>query len=418
MKYQSEFTDFLHLTNPWWDNDGFRFAVTDRPDYLKFLTLENKLICSLVGARRVGKTSLLFSLINHFLDRGISQRKIIYLNSDIREVQELGVRNALEHIAKVLKTSFEDQLIVLIDEIQELQDWQKELKLFYDSTNIKFYISGSSGTLLAQKTSKLTGRFSLHRIFPLSLKEYISFKNLQVSQKNRSAIIEEYLKQGGYPEKVDQFMPGYLKEVVDSTLYRDLLEAYGIRQPSVLEDILRLLADKITTPVSSNRIAKDLKIDNERASNYLNYLQAVYLIYPLYRRAGSNRRSRNHPPKYYFNDPGIASALSIRTRSGHLLENAVFIELLRRQRSRADKINLFFEVIEGQEYDFSDGEQLYEVKAELENEDELFDYELKGRFKQALAAPLVIGNDSVGKAIKGHGYQLKFINSFDFLSGL
>lgn len=416
MKYSEEFSQFLEITNPWWLDYSFRFKVTKRPDYIRKLTSNPNLIKILIGARRVGKTSLLYSLINYYLDKNFDASKIIYLNADLREIQELGVRSTLEHIVKKFGHNLsKDVLFVFIDEIQELTNWQNELKLFYDSTKIHFFISGSSATLLTQKSARLTGRFSLNRILPLSLREYELFKRKKISTHDKPEFLERYLLSGGYPEKIGKYMPGYLRDVIDSTLYRDLLDLYGIRQPSILEDILRLLADKITTPVSSNKIGKDLRIDNETAANYLRYLEAVYLIYPLYRSAGSNRKSRLSPPKYYFNDTGVANELGIRVRIGHLAENAVFLELLRRQET-AERYRLYYDIIDGQEFDFFDGKHLYEVKVDEINMDILSQYELQGRMKVALPNPIILTGSKINETLQLSGVDLDFIDLYDFLS--
>jgi predicted AAA+ superfamily ATPase len=420
MKYSDEFTYFLETTNPWWEDKNFRFNLIKRDFYLDTIINDNKLIKSLVGARRVGKTSILFTIINELLTQGINPKKIIYLNSDLREIKETGIRNTLEHIKAIFSLDLvKDELFILIDEIQELSDWQNEIKFLYDSTKIRFYISGSSATLLAQKTSKLTGRYELIRVLPLSLKEYIKFNKLKTNSGDKQAILENYLLNGGYPEKVGKNMPGYLKEIVDNTLYRDLLETYKIRNPRVLEDILKLLADKITTPVSSNRIAKDLKIDNETAANYLKYLEAVYLVYPLYRNSGSNRISLNYPPKYYFNDTGILNELGIRPRIGYLAENAVFIEFLRRQFS-SEKYSLFYEVIEDQEFDFGDGKNIFEVKFKHKTEDnlDLLDYELKNSTSPDITKPIIIGNIDIKREITNKGINVSFKELYDFLIGV
>lgn len=183
--------------------------------------------------------------------------------------------------------------------------------------------------------------------------------------------------------------------------------------------ILILLADKVTAPVSSSRVGKDLGIDNETAKNYLKYIQDVYLIYPLYKNAGSNKISLNIPQKYYFHDTGILNILSMRTRTGHLAENAVFLELLRRQYKK-EKYELFYESINNQEFNFSSGRKLFEVKLneEIEDHSKLFDYELDQRSKAFFSIPNMITNPNLIKDINEQGYDLKGLNIKEFLLGI
>lgn len=416
MDKNNPYLQFVQSINPWWKNKGYRHDLVEREYYLDNLDLNNRFIKIFTGARRVGKTFLLFSLVNKLLDAGYSPKRIVFLNADLREIQEVGLRKSLEILQNENKLDlFNKETVVLIDEVQELDDWQNDLKLFYDSTKIQFIISGSSATLLTEKSSKLTGRFQLIRVLPLSLAEYIKFNKISVLGKNKNQILNDYLLNGGYPEKLTRRFPGYLKDIVDSTVYRDLLSTYRIRNPEKLVEILKLLADKITTPVSKNTISKDIKIDDEAAYNYLKYLEAVYIIFPLYRASASNRISFNHSPKYYFNDTGILNELSIRPRIGHLAENAVFLEFLRRNY-RQEKYNLYYDVIGSQEYDFNDSGKLFEVKFD-DTEIKFDKYELTSRLAEFIERPTIVGSQKNYDFIQSAGYDLDFKNIFDFLMG-
>lgn len=414
IKYSEELTAFLHQLNPWWKKPSSKLPINERPFYLDHLTNKSsKLIRILIGARRVGKTSILYSLVNKLLRQKVLAKNIIFLSGDLVELQQLGVRAIMEHIIKLHKLDLKTNKIhLIIDEVQEIENWQQEIKLYYDTANIQIYLSGSYTSILQKNTSKLTGRYQLIRVLALSFNEFIQFKKVK---KVDNKILEQYLTQGGYPERLRNNLPGYLQDIIDSTLYRDLMGEYGIRTPEVLLDILKFLADKITTPVSYNRIGRDLGIDKNTAANYLRYLQAVYLIFPLYRNGGSNRKSKNFPPKYYFNDTGILKTLSIRTRLGHLAENAVYIEFLRRQYAK-EHPQIFYDVIENQEYDFLVDETLYEVKTDPTFK-ALHQYELRGRFKQLLPKPTLITHQENIREIVNHGYDLDTIDIKNFLMG-
>ena len=286
----------------------------------------------------------------------------------------MGIRGSLELFAKKFNYKLlNNEMFVFIDEIQEIKGWQKDIKFLYDNSKIQFVVTGSSSLILKNDTSKLTGRFILQHILPLSYPEFLKFKKA----KHSADLLNEYVKYGGYPEYVLNGSQVYLQQAVESTLYRELLDIYGIRNPIVLKDILGLLADKITTPVSANKIAKDLKMDDKTVKFYLDYLKSVYLIYPVYLYGRSNKISKGSLPKYYFNDNGVLNLFGIRQRIGHLVENAVFIELLRNQDS--ELTNIFYDIEDGQEVDFRVREQLYEVKTKGLTPIEMAKYELFDR---------------------------------------
>jgi hypothetical protein len=366
------FSNFLYSTNPWWESSRFRFDVIDRKNYLSRLeskTKRERLIRILIGARRVGKTSILQSKINSLLRDGVDPRKIIYLPADLRDIQERGIKATLEFISEEFKSkAFRNEIYVFIDEVQELQNWQNELKVLYDNTKINFYITGSSSLVLTKETSKLTGRFKLTHVLPLDYKEFLKFTR----QKKTHNSLEEYLRIGGYPQYVRTGDQTLLQQSIESTLYRELLDYYGIRNPSLLKDLLEYLADKVTTPVSANRIAKDLKVADKTVSFYLDYLKSVYLIFPVYQKGSSNRITKSSLPKYYFNDTGVLNLFGIKTRIGHVVENSVFLELLRKNADQ-ELPRVFYSVENGNEIDFAlpGDESQIEVKTNISQLDPL-----------------------------------------------
>ncbi|PJC79694.1 hypothetical protein CO009_03875 [Candidatus Shapirobacteria bacterium CG_4_8_14_3_um_filter_35_11] len=313
--------EWLLRINKFWLDNSFRFKAKDREKYLKLLEGKERLVRVLIGARRVGKTFVLYSLINKLLGK---KKKVLYLSGELREMSFYDFGEVIEEALKIRKWKVTDEVYIFVDEVQEIKDWQKTIKLYYDYSKFKFFVTGSSSLVLNSQTSKLTGRFLTIPVMPLDYKEWLEFtgKNI-VSQSS----VEEYLYTGGYPEYVLNHNDSYLREVVESTLYRDLLSYYGIRNPELLEELMYYLADKITTPVSNLRVKVDLKVDNKTAAFYMKYLEEVYLLCPLYRMGGSYRKVKAGSPKYYFNDTGVLRIMSINQKIGYMAENAVFLKL-------------------------------------------------------------------------------------------
>lgn len=348
--------ELLLELNPWWESSKYRFTVKDRPSYTNnFQILDKNKISSvdiLIGARRVGKTSLIRTVINKLLDIKINSRNIFYFTSDNILNKKHSIDEIIRTFLEITKENNDTFKYILIDEVQDLKDWALTIKYFHDNFKIKFILTGSSSLILNKDTSKLTGRYKLHEILGLDFKEYLEFTNRRLFKTNSRnlELLEEYLYSGGYPEFVLTRDSTKLDNAIDATLYRDLLSIYGIRNPKFLGQLLDYLADKVTTPVSPVRISKDLKVTDETAKFYLQYLQDVYLIYPVFKFGYSNKITKSSLPKYYFSDTGILNSRSLNKKIGLFAENAVYLHL-RRQSQRKEFTNIYY-YNKNQEVDF------------------------------------------------------------------
>lgn len=339
--------ELLSELNPWWDKTSYRFQVKDRTGYTSSFQVLNKTNSStidiLIGPRRVGKTSLLRNIINKLLDKNVSANDILYFTSDNILANEYTIEDIIRAFISDISSKKGNQKYILIDEVQDLKSWALTIKYFHDNFNIKFVLTGSSSLILNKDTSKLTGRFKLFEVLGLDFKEFLEFSNkkLYKTVEKNNGLLEEYLYSGGYPEYVLTHDSGKLDNAIDATLYRDLLNVYGIRNPKFLGQLLDYLADKVTTPVSPVRISKDLNVTDETAKFYLQYLQDVYLIYPVYKYGYSNKITRGSLPKYYFSDTGILNIRSINKKIRLFAENAVYLHL-RRLNSRKEFTDIYY----------------------------------------------------------------------------
>jgi uncharacterized protein len=350
--------------NPWWDEASFRHKVIMRSGFSYVFEDKRTTIDVFIGARRVGKTSIMKGIINRLLDEGVNRYQIVYFVTDARISKEIVPEDVVDFVRSKHNLSPNKKVYVFLDEVQDMFDWQRGVKYLYDNSNTKIYITGSSSLILKAETAKLTGRFVLHEVLGLSFSEYLEFTNQKLfkNQKKNTELVTEYLQIGGYPEYVLDRDTQALANIIESTLYRDLISQYGIRNPSFLKDLLDYLADKVTNAVSFQNIAKDLKVNDDTAKFYLKYLQDVYLIYPLFRKGRSNKISKSSIPKYYFNDTGVLNQRSLAPKIGLLAENAVYLQLRRKAFSK-EYSDIFYNEINGVEVDFDNRRgELVEVK--------------------------------------------------------
>jgi uncharacterized protein len=364
MVNETELDKTLTELNPWWDNPNYRNKVFSRSSFSYLKENGTELIDVFIGARRVGKTSIMQDIINNLLDSGIKSSQIVYFVTDARITENLIPEDIIRFVRKKYNIKESKKVYLFLDEIQDMQDWQRGVKYLYDNSNIKIYITGSSSLILRAETSKLTGRFLLHEVLSLSFREYLEFTKQKTfkSQSKNTELVTKYLETGGYPEYVLGGERQVLSGIIESTLYRDLVSQYGIRNPMFLKDLLDYLADKVTNTVSNQGIAKDLKVNDDTAKFYLKYLQDVYLIYPLFRKTRSHKITKSSVPKYYFNDTGVISLRAISPKIGSLAENAVYLHL-RRKASSKEHTDIYYGEVNGVEIDFETKESgLVEVK--------------------------------------------------------
>jgi len=364
MNLNNELKNTLDSLNPWWSDETFRFNVRPRSSFEKLINNKSNIIDVLIGARRVGKTSIMKNIINRLLESGVKNNQIVYFVSDARVSKDVVPEDIVNYVRDTFNIRMTQKIYLFLDEVQDMQDWQRSVKYLYDNSNIKIYITGSSSLILRSETSKLTGRFILHEVLGLSFEEYLEFtgQNIYKLQYKNTELVTKYLQTGGYPEYVLNGDKQVLSNIIDSTLYRDLISQYGIRNPSFLKDLLDYLADKVTNGVSNKNIARDLKVDDETAQFYLKYLQDVYLIYPVYRKGRSNKISKSSIPKYYFNDTGVLNLRSLSPKIGSLAENAAYLHLRRKTFSK-EYSDIFYNEINGVEVDFDNRQgELTEIK--------------------------------------------------------
>jgi len=311
--------------------------IIKRDFYLNQLIerMHNGMIKVITGLRRSGKSYLMNKLFYEYLkSMGINDDHIIMLQFDVEENENLLDRHVLaEYLRNQLTDS--EQYYFLLDEIQEVDQFEKVLNSFLRKENVDLYVTGSNSRFLSTDIkTELRGRGDEIHVYPLSFAEFYSAK-----QGNIDDAWNEYMIYGGLPmilsRPSDEQKSGYLKDLFDETYIKDIVERNKVRSISDLEDLIDVIASSIGSLANPNRISntflsvKKTTVDPQTVKKYLVYLENAFLLSEVKRYDVKGRKYINTPLKYYFEDIGLRNArLNFRQlEEPHLMENIVYNEL-------------------------------------------------------------------------------------------
>lgn len=302
---------------------------------------DTEFIKVITGVRRSGKSTLMLMFKEYLINNGVKEDDIIHMNfesalyDDIKTYKELYI-----YVQSKIKKS---KVYLLLDEVQNVKSWEKAINSFKVDFNIDIYITGSNAYLLSSELSTLlSGRYIEIKMYPLSFKEYLIFNNYD--KENIEYKFNEYLKYGGLPaitliKNNGDLVLSYLNDIYNTIVKKDIIDRNNIKDIALLENIIKYLVSNIGSPVSSNKISDYLnsnkiieKSNHQTIDNYLNMLEKSYIVYKADRTDIRNKSLLKTLGKYYIADTGIRNIiLGFRNiNEGHLLENVVYLELLRR----------------------------------------------------------------------------------------
>lgn len=316
------------------------------PRLVKIPSDQNKVI-SILGPRRSGKTYVLYDLINQ-LRKDVERNRIIYINFEDDRLFPLELSD-MDLFLKGYYELFPGNKDVLVyfffDEIQEVENWEKFIRRIFDQENCRIFLTGSSSKMLSREiASSLRGRTIPFEVFPLSFKEFLLFKNIDVnpkSSKGEATLVHEtmnYLKQGGFPELIfteERFHRKIIGEYLDLMIYRDLTERFSINNPYLIKYLLKHFLVNIGNPITFNKIFNDLKsqgfkVGKNTVFEYTSYLEEAFILFSVKIFSPSVRIQAVNPNKIYGIDAAYKHAMSISGDIGRIFENTVFLELRRK----------------------------------------------------------------------------------------
>ncbi|MHA1648402.1 MAG: ATP-binding protein [Promethearchaeota archaeon] len=393
---------------------------------------------SIIGPRRCGKTYEMYLLIQKLLTQGVSIHQILYLNFESIEligVEILDMRNFIDIYYAMYPESHSKELWFFLDEIQVLQGWEVWVRSLLDK-GIHIYLSGSSSKLLSKEiATQMRGRNLTYEVYPLSFHEYLEFhetyefdkpneiresdKTNEIRESDKTNEIHEndkiyesqellethktfskkylsskeeaqiknlakkFVNWGGYPEVclLDTAKEKILREIIEVTIQKDVMERYHLRNGKMLKLLFKALIN--SKQFSLHKFYNYLKTSGFKVSKntlyeYLEHLKDAMILYTLKKFAYSYKEEESTIPKIYFIDNGLLRISGVEDR-GRLLENCVFIELLR----RLGEENIRYFTKNGREVDFiikkgTKVEQLIQVSYSID------DFQTKDREFRAL----------------------------------
>ena len=290
--------------------------------------LQNPLIKLITGPRRVGKS--VFALLM------LQGKNFAYLNFDDNQLLEKWDEDlAMSALGDV----YPDYDFMLLDEIQNLPDWDLWVsKLYRRGKNL--IITGSNANMLSSEMATvLTGRYLQIEMLPFSLEETMRWKNISPDREEQATqaivLADDYMRNGGYPETIParSITKSYLSTLFDSILLKDVAQRHNVRNTTDLYNLATYLLSNFCNPISANELAGELGMSSVATTKkFCDYLNEPYLFFYLPRFNNKLKLMNKAPKKAYVVDNGFvqSTAFNLSENLGRLLENQVFVELLRR----------------------------------------------------------------------------------------
>lgn len=322
-----------------------------------------------VGVRRCGKSTYLFQIMQSLLDNGVPRENICYLNffdDRLHALHQEGLELVIEaYYSLYPEKKGTEKVYCFFDEIQVIPLWEPFIDRLLRTENCEIYITGSSAQMLSKEVAtQMRGRALSWELFPFSFKEYLEALEIEsngpFSTKKRLLVkkgFDSYWESGGFPEvaKLEKHLRVKIhQEYFQAILFRDLVERYDIPHPTAVTDLAYRLIDTVASLYSLNNLTGYLQSIGHKApksavTNYIKWFEDAYFLFTVRLFDASLSRSNANPKKIYCIDHSFVTSISsgILVNSGHLLENMVFVSLLR----ISSKI-YYYKTKNGREVDF------------------------------------------------------------------
>lgn len=315
--------------------EGFSYGFEKKRDlYHRLLDyLDTEHILGIVGLRRTGKTVLLKQVIDHLIENGIDRQRLVYFSFD---EEQPAIEDILQdYQSRVGKDLLEvGRIYVFLDEVQKLENWQNQVKYYYDTyPKIKFLVSGSSSIFLKKKAEEsLAGRIFLFHLPVMSFREYLAFRGME-EMARKPELFKERLKgevltymKRQLPELVgasDDFIEMYIDSIIFKVIYEDLPKVFPIEYEDVLKRLLGVVAGSPGLLTDYRTLSGELGVSRKTLSNYVAYLEKAFLLQKCYNFSRNLLTSEKKLKRLYLSSTTFLFPLAETLEIGRAVENLV-----------------------------------------------------------------------------------------------
>lgn len=304
--------------------------------------INQPLVKVLVGVRRSGKTVLLSQIKDLLLENGVDINNIIQINFESMKHRDLKDANTLYEYISDFAVGKVGKLYIMLDEIQEVNEWQRAIASLRVDLDCDIYITGSNSKLLSgELATYLSGRYVQIKVFPFMLDEVKALSMQDGSYKSDEQLFADYLKYGGFPQrcllKDEHSIETYLRDIYDAIVVRDIENRHSIKDNAVMKKILAFLLDNIGNPFSARKISglmtsQGVKVATTTVLNYVDYFKEAFILFSASRYDIKGKNLLASTEKYYAIDLGLRNIIkkSELIDSSKLYENVIYLEMLSR----------------------------------------------------------------------------------------
>lgn len=315
--------------------------LLNRKEYLdKLIALKDKKVIKVItGVRRCGKSTLMAIYKNYLIRNGIDKETIISINFEDYDFYDLREPSKLYSYIKERLNS-EKQNYIFLDEVQHVEDFPRVVDSLFIKNNVDIYITGSNAYMLSSEIATLiSGRYVEISMLPLSFAEYVESTG---DKKDLSRKYVDYIQNSSFPYTIElrdqvKEIKGYLDGIYNTVVVKDIVSRKKILDISMFESVTRFVFDNIGNQLSMKKIADTMtsdgrKIDVKTVEKFISGLTESFVLYKANRYNVKGKQYLKTLEKYYVVDIGLRYMLlgSQSTDVGHILENVVYLELLRR----------------------------------------------------------------------------------------
>lgn len=294
----------------------------------------------ITGVRRCGKTVLLKQIIDELENRGIASENIIYMSFESSKYKNIRNDDDLDEFIFSKTNNLNGKIYLLFDEIQKVKNWEVSLNSYRVDLECDIYITGSNSQLLSGELATLiSGRYISINMLPFSFKELIQYYDEMHENIDEIKLFEQYLSHGGFPGLLNyenEEKEKYLYDLYSTIVLNDILYKNKVKDLDLLERLMEFMISNIGQLFSANSISKYIKNENRKTTphtiiNYMDYARNAFIFYQIKRENIKQKKKLLISDKYYLVDSGFYFIFNGSTQRnwGQLLENIVFLELIR-----------------------------------------------------------------------------------------